>query len=75
MDRFMTNLYKITEEVTQPFRTKPTLQESLFGHEHHEEQDDDSTFFEKFDKKRQQSCEPGRCGYISQVIDELEKDL
>ena len=71
----MTNLYKITEEVTQPFRTKPTLQESLFGNEHHEEQDNDSTFFEKFDKKRQQSCEPGRCGYISQVIDELEKDL
>ena len=52
MDRLMTNLYKITEEVTQPFRTKPTLQESLFGNDHHE-QEDDSTFFEKFDKKRQ----------------------
>ena len=42
----MSNLYKITEEMTQPFRTKPTLQESLF------EVDDDAAFFEKFDRKR-----------------------
>ena len=55
MDRFMNNLYKITEEVTQPFRTKPTLQESLFGNEDKEEADD-TAFFERFDKKRQQSC-------------------
>jgi hypothetical protein len=55
MDRLMSNLYKITEEMTQPFRTKPTLQESLF------EVDDDSAFFDKFDRKRDgQSCEQGR---------------
>lgn len=41
----MNNLYKITEEVTQPFRTKPTLHESLFGNEDNE-MADDSVFFD-----------------------------
>ena len=69
MDRLMSNLYKLTEDMTQPFRTKPTLQQSLF------DEDDDSAFFEKFDKKRLgQSCEQGRCGYISEIIDELERE-
>ena len=48
MDRMMSNLYKLTEDMTQPFRTKSTLQESLFG----EDYDQDTAFFEKFDKKR-----------------------
>jgi hypothetical protein len=69
MDRMMSNLYKLTEDMTQPFRSKPTLQESLF------DEDDDFAFFENFDKKRLgQSCEQGRCGYISEIIDELERE-
>lgn len=72
LDNLMSGLYDLTEKVTSPFRTKPTLQESLF------EEDDDSSihdgpFFDKYNSKvGSHSCAKGRCEYISQLIDELD---
>ena len=40
-----------------------------FEKQRREQQDED---FEKFEKMRDEDCEPGRCDYISRIIDEME---
>jgi hypothetical protein len=49
MDRFMTNLYELTETMTAPFRGRKSMQESLYSND--EEKQNDPKFFELFDKK------------------------
>lgn len=55
------------------------IHQSVYGEESQDYETgipDDSGFFKHFDAQRlSMSCEPGKCGYISDVIDQMEREM